>query len=142
MSHPTSSCEYNMSASHSFIGKIHPFTTSYFSKHTDTIRCIYTNKSDQFPFTGNSWGSDPDGTSCLGCGYQEEFYGCSDITITASDGQPLPPPPPAPAPTPAPTPAPVPAPTPAPIPAPTPAPSGSGCQVNIFPIGVISGYCC
>ncbi|XP_023933176.1 uncharacterized protein LOC106162929, partial [Lingula anatina] len=31
--------------------------------------------------TGNSWGTDPDGTSCVGCGPQEEFYGCADIAI-------------------------------------------------------------
>ncbi|BFZ00768.1 hypothetical protein BsWGS_03807 [Bradybaena similaris] len=31
--------------------------------------------------TGNSWGTDPDGTSCVSCGHQEEFYGCSDIRI-------------------------------------------------------------
>lgn len=37
--------------------------------------------SSIFPDTGNSWGKDPDGTSCVGCGYQEEFYGCSDIRI-------------------------------------------------------------
>ena len=31
---------------------------------------------------GNSWGLDPDsGDRCLGCGPQEEFYGCSDIAI-------------------------------------------------------------
>ena len=32
--------------------------------------------------TGNSWGTDPDGTSCLGCGDQEQFYGCSDVAIS------------------------------------------------------------
>ncbi|XP_046555463.1 uncharacterized protein LOC124264736 [Haliotis rubra] len=31
--------------------------------------------------TGNSWGTDPDGRGCTGCGPQEEFYGCSDIAI-------------------------------------------------------------
>ncbi|XP_013390218.1 uncharacterized protein LOC106158689 [Lingula anatina] len=31
--------------------------------------------------TGNSWGTDPDGNSCVGCGPQEEFYGCADIAI-------------------------------------------------------------
>ncbi|KAK3581748.1 hypothetical protein CHS0354_035079 [Potamilus streckersoni] len=31
--------------------------------------------------TGNSWGTDPDGKSCIGCGPQEQFYGCSDIAI-------------------------------------------------------------
>ncbi|XP_050410035.1 uncharacterized protein LOC126824727 [Patella vulgata] len=34
--------------------------------------------------TGNSWGTNPDGKSCVGCGPQEEFYACSDIAI-ASD---------------------------------------------------------
>lgn len=34
--------------------------------------------------TGNSWGCDDDGKNCcVGCGKkQEEFYSCSDITIT------------------------------------------------------------
>ena len=31
--------------------------------------------------TGNSWGTDEDGHGCLGCGQQEEFYGCADIEI-------------------------------------------------------------
>ncbi|XP_052703443.1 uncharacterized protein LOC128179830 [Crassostrea angulata] len=31
--------------------------------------------------TGNSWGVDPSGRGCLGCGPQEEFYGCSDIAV-------------------------------------------------------------
>ena len=30
---------------------------------------------------GNSWGTDENGNSCVGCGPQEEFYGCSDIAI-------------------------------------------------------------
>jgi hypothetical protein len=33
--------------------------------------------------TGSNWGHDEDsGKSCVGCGPQEEFYGCSDIKIT------------------------------------------------------------
>lgn len=32
-------------------------------------------------FAGNSWGTDPDGRSCLGCGLQEEFRNCADIRI-------------------------------------------------------------
>ncbi|KAK2167115.1 hypothetical protein LSH36_32g20072 [Paralvinella palmiformis] len=31
--------------------------------------------------TGNSWGVSPSGEGCVGCGPQEEFYGCSDISI-------------------------------------------------------------
>ena len=31
--------------------------------------------------TGNSWGTDDDGTSGIGHGPQEEFYGCADIAI-------------------------------------------------------------
>ncbi|GFO22514.1 hypothetical protein PoB_004901900 [Plakobranchus ocellatus] len=32
--------------------------------------------------TGNSWGRDPrTGEGCLGCGPQEQFYGCADINI-------------------------------------------------------------
>ncbi|KAK6168235.1 hypothetical protein SNE40_022103 [Patella caerulea] len=34
----------------------------------------------------NSWGTDPNGTSCIGCGPQEEFYACADIAIV-SDGR-------------------------------------------------------
>ncbi|XP_046380895.1 uncharacterized protein LOC124152150 [Haliotis rufescens] len=43
--------------------------------------------------TGNSWGTDPDGTACTGCGPQEEFYGCSDIAILPSDEATTTPPP-------------------------------------------------
>ncbi|XP_062616040.1 uncharacterized protein LOC134277745 [Saccostrea cucullata] len=32
--------------------------------------------------TGNNFGLAPDGHRCMGCGPQEEFYGCSDVTIT------------------------------------------------------------
>ena len=35
---------------------------------------------------GNSWGTDPDGRQCVGCGPQEQFYGCSDISISATGG--------------------------------------------------------
>ncbi|RUS86685.1 hypothetical protein EGW08_005559 [Elysia chlorotica] len=32
--------------------------------------------------TGNSWGRDPQtGEGCLGCGAQEQFYGCADVNI-------------------------------------------------------------
>ncbi|KAF5281669.1 hypothetical protein FQR65_LT14599 [Abscondita terminalis] len=31
--------------------------------------------------TGNSWGVDEDGTSCLGCGPQETFRNCADVAI-------------------------------------------------------------
>ncbi|CAL1533614.1 unnamed protein product [Lymnaea stagnalis] len=34
---------------------------------------------------GNSWGVDPDGTSCIGCGNQEQFYGCADVAIGHDD---------------------------------------------------------
>ncbi|XP_041349372.1 uncharacterized protein LOC121368698 [Gigantopelta aegis] len=33
--------------------------------------------------TANSWGFEPNGTGCMGCGAQEEFYGCADVAITA-----------------------------------------------------------
>jgi len=32
---------------------------------------------------GHSWGRDENGKSCLGCGAQEEFYGCADIAIVS-----------------------------------------------------------
>ena len=34
--------------------------------------------------SGNNWGRDANGTICLGCGEQEEFYGCADIAIDNS----------------------------------------------------------
>ncbi|CAF2156124.1 unnamed protein product [Rotaria magnacalcarata] len=35
---------------------------------------------------GNSWGTDfISGKSCLGCGHQEEFYNCADISIASND---------------------------------------------------------
>ncbi|KAK7003047.1 hypothetical protein BgiMline_004473 [Biomphalaria glabrata] len=34
---------------------------------------------------GNSWGVFPNGTSCIGCGDQEQFYGCADIAIGYDD---------------------------------------------------------
>ncbi|XP_067672319.1 uncharacterized protein [Haliotis asinina] len=34
---------------------------------------------------GNSWGTDSDGTSCIGCGNQEQFYGCADVAIGSDD---------------------------------------------------------
>ncbi|PVD28138.1 hypothetical protein C0Q70_10723 [Pomacea canaliculata] len=41
--------------------------------------------------TGNSWGRDPDGVECVGCGaVQEEFYGCADIAVLANDSSPPP----------------------------------------------------
>jgi len=36
---------------------------------------------------GNSWGSDETGSG-IGKGYQEEFYGCADLTIGEYDGKP------------------------------------------------------
>ncbi|XP_076438822.1 uncharacterized protein LOC143277804 [Babylonia areolata] len=36
--------------------------------------------------TGNSYGADPrNGQWCLGCGNQEEFYGCSDVEIVPAN---------------------------------------------------------
>lgn len=34
---------------------------------------------------GNSWGTNPDGTGCIGCGHQEMFYGCADVAIGHDD---------------------------------------------------------
>ena len=35
---------------------------------------------------GNSWGTDPvSGRGCIGCGNQEQFYGCADIAIGYDD---------------------------------------------------------
>lgn len=36
--------------------------------------------------TGNSWGVDPDGTTGIGYGPQEEFYGCANIAIHSVPG--------------------------------------------------------
>ena len=34
-----------------------------------------------FDLAGNSWGTEENGRSCLGCGLQEEFRNCADISI-------------------------------------------------------------
>ncbi|KAK2192944.1 hypothetical protein NP493_19g00017 [Ridgeia piscesae] len=34
---------------------------------------------------GNSWGVDDEGTACIGCGPQEQFYGCADVAVDRSD---------------------------------------------------------
>ncbi|OWF42440.1 uncharacterized protein LOC110461062 [Mizuhopecten yessoensis] len=39
--------------------------------------------------TGNSYGYAPNGTYCIGCGLQEMFYGCSDISISAGGNGPV-----------------------------------------------------
>ncbi|XP_012944521.1 uncharacterized protein LOC101864263 [Aplysia californica] len=38
---------------------------------------------------GNMWGWDKSGNPCLGCGHQEQFFGCSDVTITSGSGLPV-----------------------------------------------------
>ncbi|XP_055955248.1 mucin-2 [Patella vulgata] len=38
---------------------------------------------------GNSWGTDLNGRGCLGCGIQEEFYGCGDVAISESGVLPI-----------------------------------------------------
>lgn len=35
--------------------------------------------------TGNSWGVDETGKGCVGCGPQEQFYGCADVAIGHDD---------------------------------------------------------
>ncbi|KAL3885416.1 hypothetical protein ACJMK2_025479 [Sinanodonta woodiana] len=35
-------------------------------------------------YTGNSWGVNPDGRQCIGCGLQEQFQNCADIRIGGS----------------------------------------------------------
>ena len=41
-------------------------------------------RAHYFP-SGNSWGTDQKtGKSCVGCGDQEQFYGCADISIGGS----------------------------------------------------------
>jgi len=34
--------------------------------------------------TANSWACDDDGECCTGCGMQEEFYGCADVSIESN----------------------------------------------------------
>ncbi|XP_037091408.1 uncharacterized protein LOC119111708 [Pollicipes pollicipes] len=39
---------------------------------------------------GNDWGECPDGTGKMGCGAQEEFYGCADVSVRKSaDSKPI-----------------------------------------------------
>lgn len=35
--------------------------------------------------TAHNWGTSANGSSCLGCGNQEQYYGCSDIAIGHDD---------------------------------------------------------
>ncbi|XP_050070224.1 uncharacterized protein LOC126558278 [Anopheles maculipalpis] len=36
---------------------------------------------------GNNWGICPDGNGAVGCGPQEEFRACADVTVSEKDGQ-------------------------------------------------------
>ena len=38
---------------------------------------------------GNNWGVCPDGSGAVGCGPQEEFRGCADVSIDRSDVAPV-----------------------------------------------------
>lgn len=38
-----------------------------------------------FGSSGNNWGVDSDGRGCMGCGNQEEFYNCADVSIAPSE---------------------------------------------------------
>merc|ERR1712168_848132 len=71
-------------------------------------QCVFQWKYN----TGNNWGKDfVTGERCYGCGPQEQFYSCSDVSITAADGQTRPTPKPTTRPTPEPTTRPTPEPT-------------------------------
>lgn len=39
-----------------------------------------------FIIIGNSYGCDQNNTCCIGCGPQEQFYGCADIAISPASG--------------------------------------------------------
>lgn len=42
------------------------------------VACVFQWKYN----AGNSWGKDPvTGNECVGCGPQEQFYGCADVAI-------------------------------------------------------------
>ena len=54
---------------------------------SDWRTCVLTMRSPRLSITGNSWGVDPDtNRGCVGCGPQEEFYGCADIRISDGGG--------------------------------------------------------
>jgi len=75
----------------------------------------------QWTYTAaNGWGVCPDGTGAVGCGQQETFRACADVSISGGSGSTAVP---TVAPTVAPTEAPTLAPTVAPTEAPTPAPT-------------------
>lgn len=51
-------------------------------KYVKCKACVFQWKYN----AGNSWGTDPvSGRGCLGCGQQEQFYGCADIAIGYDD---------------------------------------------------------
>ena len=54
--------------------------------HDHSLLQLQNNRTSKYNlvvglFSANSWGTDPSGEACVGCGPQEEFYGCSDIRI-------------------------------------------------------------
>ncbi|GFS18892.1 high mobility group nucleosome-binding domain-containing protein 5 [Elysia marginata] len=64
-----------------------PYSTG---EHSVTVQLPPDLECEQCLFqwkwnVGNSWGTDPDGTSCIGCGEQEQFYACADIVIESPD---------------------------------------------------------
>lgn len=47
--------------------------------------------SCEMPVVGNSWGVDSTtGSGCVGCGPQEQFYGCADVAVGQGPGPPRP----------------------------------------------------
>ena len=54
-------------------------------ENSDTDCCTetITTPNHFLRFVGNSWGCD-DASCCVGCGNQEEFYGCADVRIVPS----------------------------------------------------------
>lgn len=56
----------------------------------ECVRCVL-----QWRYVaGNNWGTCPDGTGAVGCGPQEEFRACADVSVGAEAGPPPPPLPP------------------------------------------------
>jgi len=54
------------------------------------IPVLYACMPLPFASAGNNWGRDANGATCIGCGAQEEFYGCADIAIVNTTTQPSP----------------------------------------------------
>ena len=71
---------YNTGNSHGMVLFIICISIFIIFNYFYSFSSIFDDLLIQF-ISGNSWGTDKNGTSCLGCGLQEVFKNCADISI-------------------------------------------------------------